>query len=335
MTEVHLSNFSTKKVAVDVSLYMYRSKAKANSKNTPWILEFIYIVCGLRRYNIHPIFIYDTTAPQEKDKRRQERAIKKQSLRERVNLISRALEQYYKNQEIDPILKKLSLEEQPLLSPDEHIFDVEVVRQKLNRLQSQIIDVKEEDFILTRQLFDILNVPYVDSASEAEKTCSFLCKNGIVDAVLTEDTDVLAYGADIFLSNLDTVKGTVLQIDFKKVLEEMKIDKNSFLDLCILCGTDYNTNMKGIGPEKSFLLIKQYVTIENISQTPQKYDISVLNHIKCREIFESCQDLPIKFKYTGYPDMAELERFLKEQDINTHIIKVVTQAFKYQEVNLI
>lgn len=342
ISEVHLSNFTLKKVAVDVSLYMFRSKARANAKglHDQWISEFIYIVASLRKYNIHPLFVYDSTAPVEKDERRKERASKKQSLRDRVALISRALEQYYKTQEIDPILLKISDQDQYLLSPQEKIFDVELARSKLERLKSQIIDVNEMDFVLTRQLFDILNVPYIEASTEAEKTCSFLCRNGIVDAVLTEDTDVLAYGAPVFLSNLDTVKGTVTQIDFKQVLEDMGIGSKSFLDLCILCGTDYNNNIKGIGPEKSYSLIKQYLTIENIGDVKDalgnsKYDVTTLNYIKCRQLFQISQDDPnILFKYTGYPDIENLKQFLDENGIRFNIA-LVTDSFKYQEVNLL
>lgn len=343
ITEVHLSNFRLKKVAIDVSLYLFRSKARANSRgmSDQWIVDFIYIVSCLRRHNIHPIFVYDSDAPVEKDQRKKERASKKQSLRERVNIISSLLEKYYKTEEVDNLLLDfVDDQKQELLAPGERVFNVSAAVSKLERLRSQIIDVSTADFILTRNLFDVLGVPYVEAATEAEKTCSFLCKKNIVDAVLTEDSDVLAYGTKFFLYNLDTVKNTVTQIDFERVLQEMNITEDGFLDLCILCGTDYNYNMKGIGPEKSYQMITQYGSIENIESITdhfgnKKHDVTVLNYIRCRELFKSMkEEKEIHFRHTGVPQMADISNFLEENGLLFNP-KVVENAFSPEKINLI
>lgn len=343
ISEVHLSNFRLKRVAIDVSLYLFRAKARANSsgRDDQWPNDFIYIVSALRRHNIHPIFVFDSDSPTEKDKTKKERASKRQNLRDRVNVFSTLLEKYHKTGDVDPLLMDfVDDKQQYLLSPDEKVFDVGAATDKLNRLKSQIINVCTADFILIRELLDTLGVPYVDAATEAEKTCSFFCNTNIVDAVLTEDSDVLAYGANIFLYNLDTVKGTVNQIDFRVVLQKMDLSRESFLDLCILCGTDYNTNMKGIGPEKSLQLIREYKTIENIEAVTdqfgnKRYDVSVLNYTRCRELFNSMVDeKEVVFKYTGVPDISRVENLIQENNLLINP-KVVENAFSTEDVNLI
>jgi 5'-3' exonuclease len=49
-----------------------------------------------------------------------------------------------------------------------------------------------------------------------------------------------------------------------------------------MCGCDFNQNIPKIGPKRSYDLIKEF---EDIDALPIQYDIQVLEHIKCREIF--------------------------------------------------
>ena len=56
-------------------------------------------------------------------------------------------------------------------------------------------------------------------------------------------------------NNLDLNKETCIELNIKNILDGLEIDYFQFRDLCIMCGTDYNKNIYGIGPEKAFKLI--------------------------------------------------------------------------------
>ena len=45
----------------------------------------------------------------------------------------------------------------------------------------------------------LMGVPVILAPGEAEAQCSLMCKDGIVDAVGTEDMDALTFGASILL----------------------------------------------------------------------------------------------------------------------------------------
>ena len=40
-----------------------------------------------------------------------------------------------------------------------------------------------------------MGIPYVQAPEEADSQCAYLNKKGLVDAVLTEDMDILTFGA--------------------------------------------------------------------------------------------------------------------------------------------
>ena len=58
---IPISDISHKKIAVDISIYLYKYEAE----NT--LLENMYIMLSIfRHYNISPIFIFDGKPPDEK-----------------------------------------------------------------------------------------------------------------------------------------------------------------------------------------------------------------------------------------------------------------------------
>ena len=199
-------------------------------------------------------------------------------------------------------------------------------------MRSQVLDISQNDFLLTKQLFTILNVPFYDAPLEAETMCSDLCKRGIVDAVLSEDTDVLAYGAPIFLSKIDTVNDTCIQINYEYMLNCLDLSKESFLDLCIMCGTDYNKNIYKVGCESSFKYIKKYDNIDNIAKNINNLDISELKHLRTRELFTKYEkSLITNTPYCGTPDFKLLFKFISTHNININIDNL-TKSFTHNMI---
>lgn len=77
MHKIHLKQLHNKKIAVDISIYMYKFKRS----NT--LIENIFNMCTLfRNYNIHPIFVFDGKPPKEKEEEIQKRNMKKQKYKE-------------------------------------------------------------------------------------------------------------------------------------------------------------------------------------------------------------------------------------------------------------
>ena len=193
-----------------------------------------------------------------------------------------------------------------------------IVETAINKIKGQIINISSDDYKLTKRLFDILNVPYFQAPLEAETMCADLCKRGLVEAALSEDSDVLAYGSPIFLSKLDTSTGNCIEINYTDVLDSLQFTSDQFLDLCIMCGCDYNKNIPRIGPSKSLKLIEEFNCIENI-KLKKGLDISILNHIRGRELFRDYERSYIDIRYCGNPNFIELQEFIVINNININI----------------
>lgn len=272
-TNIHLSNFQYKKVAIDISLYICKFKASVGDK---WLASFVSLVTCLRRNEIHCVFIYDSgDAVPEKSGEREERCKQRDASADRLYKLEEMFDKYLNLNEVDPELYEISSKLYALENKGAPVtrllgkntktpFRADLIERKIEKMKSNAFSISKEDFDTTKRLFDILSIPWFVATLEAETVCSDLCIAGKVDYVLTEDTDVLAYSSPNYLSKLDMYKDCCILVDYKKILEELKLTCDSFLDFCIMCGTDYNKNIFKVGPEKAYSLILKYGSIGKV-----------------------------------------------------------------------
>jgi 5'-3' exonuclease len=148
-----------------------------------------------------------------------------------------------------------------------------------------------------------------------------LAIEGKVEAVYSTDMDCLVYGTPYLITEFDKENREKLYlnvISLQKTLENLDMTFSTFVDLCIMCGCDFNQNIPKIGPKRSYDLMKEYETIDRL---PGNYDIQVLEHVKCREIFsyESSgiedEDLNMRFEnIINQRDHLSLKRIDTTQD---------------------
>jgi len=314
--EAHISEYAFHRVAIDISIFLIVFKVTYQDK---WLNAFIKLVECLRKNELHCVFIYDSGAPPEKKQERENRAASKQKLKTKIEDVSSALEEFETNGTISDNLLEFQRKRniQVKLLGNTGGINVKGINAELKKMNSQNFHLSESDFLLTKKLFDILQVPYYDAPLEAETMCSDLCKRGLVEAVLSKDTDVLAYGAPSFLTNLNTFTGICYKVKIEKLLEEMELTYNEFLDFCIMCGTDYNENIPNIGPVKAYQLIKEFSSLEKIKESG--IDISILNHERVRELFTCYEKKKVKISYCGTPDFIKLEEFIFENNIRINV----------------
>ena len=247
----NLSEYAYKKVAIDTTLYLFKYKSVFGDR---WLTGFISLIACLRKNDIHCVFIEDGKAPAEKSGERKKRAEQKEKLVNKIADIEDAINKYHTTGEVEIILQEICEKAKSdsdekvvkLLGNKKSVFNIHICNLYLAKIKSQNIKLSPEDFKIVEELFKILGVPYYKSPSEAETFCCYLASHGVVDYVLSEDSDVLAYGTPYFLTKINTKDETVVEIDFQELISELDMTGESFRDLCIMCGNDYNDNIKGI-----------------------------------------------------------------------------------------
>ena len=311
----HISDFAYLKVAIDTTLYLFKYKAAMGDR---WISGILNIIKILRSNNVHPVFIFDGKAPEEKKAEQKSRVEDRHKLKENVESLQTDMLQYYEDGQISDKLKKLSSGE---------IFNPVEVQEKIQKKQNQVIQVTSSDFTLMKNLFSVCNIPFYTAPSEAEKFCSKLCMDGHVSAVLSDDTDVIAYGCPITLCRLVSSSGGCFSVSNDEVLNKMNLTKQQFIDHCIMCGTDYNKNIPKVGSMTSYRYIVEHGSIEKVSENTN-LDITCLNHEVVRKLFTEFETYEIDIPFCGEIKSENLESFFYDNNIPVNFNYFISNIHK-------
>ncbi|KAK3145592.1 hypothetical protein QOZ80_3BG0254860 [Eleusine coracana subsp. coracana] len=172
-----------------------------------------------------------------------------------------------------------------------------------------------------KRLLRLMGVPVVEAPGEAEAQCAALCENHMAYAVASEDMDSLTFGARRFLHHLTDLgfkKSPVTEFEVSKVLEELGLTMDQFIDLCILSGCDYCENIRGMGGQRALKLIRQHGCIEEVLQNLKQTRYSVPEdwpYQEVRTLFKEpnvCTEIP-DFLWTT-PDSEGLISFLSTEN---------------------
>ncbi|XP_022864590.1 flap endonuclease 1 isoform X1 [Olea europaea var. sylvestris] len=150
--------------------------------------------------------------------------------------------------------------------------------------------------------------------------------------------DSLTFGAPRFLRHLmdpSSKKIPVMEFEVSKVLEELNLTMDQFIDLCILSGCDYCDSIRGIGGQTALKLIRQHGSIEHILENINKERYQIPEdwpYQEARRLFKEpsvhSTDEQLELKWTA-PDEEGLISFLvNENGFNSDRITKAIEKIK-------
>ena len=240
---IHIDKFRDKRIAIDASLYIYQSLINipntGNGKSNNHILGIYNKTIYYLSYGIKPIYIFDGKPPDDKYETIMER--KKKAYDAKIQM--------------------------------DNSTDVKE-KERLNKLS---IRIKKEHIDDIKELLEYMGISYIHIDGEAEAIASELCRIKYVDYVLSEDMDALVYGCpNLVRSCIDKKhksKDTYTIFNKEQILEDIGLNQNEFIELCILCGCDYCPNIPKIGIIKALQIIKEKKCIQNFIDNNNKYKL--------------------------------------------------------------
>ena len=145
---------------------------------------------------------------------------------------------------------------------------------RTQRLTATILDT-------SRELCSLLGVPVVEAPAEGEAQAAHMVRSKSVEYVGSEDYDTLLFGAPRTLRGL-TSDGDPERMDFVATLEEHELSWEALVDVGILCGTDFNEGVAGIGPKTAVDLVREHGDLWAVLEAE---DVYVENADLVRELF--------------------------------------------------
>ncbi|KAJ5198334.1 uncharacterized protein N7498_007451 [Penicillium cinerascens] len=139
--------------------------------------------------------------------------------------------------------------------------------EDIEKFSRRTVRVTREHNAECKQLLKLMGIPYIDAPTEAEAQCAVLARAGKVYAAASEDMDTLCFEAPILLRHLtfsEQRKEPIQEIHLSKALEGLNMDRNQFIDLCILLGCDYLEPIPKVGPSTALNLIREHGSLEKV-----------------------------------------------------------------------
>jgi len=230
---ITLNDIRNKKIAIDISIYMYNYKSRGE------LIEYIYkMVIEFISRNIVPVFVFDGKPPPEKklllDKRRKDKT-EAQTEIDKLNVL---------------------IDNMPENSIEYHNISI-----RLESLKKRTTRVTYEDIQNVKKIFRLCGVTYYDANGEADALCAKLVSKNLVWACMSDDMDMFLYGCPRVLRNYSLFNNTLVLYDTRKILSSLNISMCNFREICVVSGTDYNYNEeRKANIYKSFTYFKKFIS---------------------------------------------------------------------------
>lgn len=362
-----LSQWRGHSFAVDISIFLNKYIKSAGEKL--WMNTFIIFLCILKKHGIKAVCIFDGPNPpiekkQEQEARRANITKAKTRLTDAHELRDIALKYMDMEQFLDEDIQERAKlfvgtrRKIPYVIDWEEPKDVyDILCVIIEGLDKQIAPITDDQREKAWEIVKMMGLPTFQCDGEAEALCAYMAIYGYVDAVLTEDTDVLAYGTPWMVAFKDYKLGDeyVRAVHLPDVLDELELSMPEFLDLCILLSCDYNdrvafppskaaitaakkkgkeANPKSIGWKTALKLIREHQTIENFEDLI--YDIEPLKYERCRELFtpittDELHELINVKPYSVKPDYVKISEFIATNRL-TVSIEHIKKCWKAPEI---
>lgn len=270
--DCELSDLAGKKVGIDAFLTAFQFLTTMRDRSATGdgmplrdnsgryvahLMGFLQRTCSLLKEGIIPVYIFDGKPPELK-------AYELDIRRERRKEAEMAYREALENEDF----------------------------KEVHKLAARIMHYSPEMVQETKDMLDLLGVPWVDAKAEGEGQASVMAKLGQLDIVATQDWDALLYGSPILVRNIMShgakKYGRIIKsqkINLEEMLAVLEISQEQLVDLAIMIGTDFHPGVKGIGPKTGLKLIKEFGTVEAVCEAKGKEIPERLDEI--REIFHN------------------------------------------------
>ena len=143
------------------------------------------------------------------------------------------------------------------------------LRQLRNQQKKDRRDADEVTHIMVtecQQLLKLFGLPYITAPMEAEAQCAELVNLGLVDGIVTDDSDIFLFGGTRVYKNMFNQAKFVecyLSSDLEK---EYSLDRQKLIRFAHLLGSDYTEGLPNVGPVTALEILSEFERLEDFAK---------------------------------------------------------------------
>ncbi|CAI4218589.1 unnamed protein product [Parascedosporium putredinis] len=147
-------------------------------------------------------------------------------------------------------------------STQENLRDYEMELRQLRTQQKK--DRRDADEVNStmvaecQALLGLFGIPYITAPMEAEAQCAELVSLGLVDGIVTDDSDIFLFGGTRVYKNMFSTNKFVECYLSSDLEREMSLSREQLVSLAQLLGSDYTEGLAGVGPVTAVEIISEF-----------------------------------------------------------------------------
>ncbi|KAH8179387.1 XPG i-region domain-containing protein [Sarocladium implicatum] len=107
-------------------------------------------------------------------------------------------------------------------------------------------------------LLRLFGIPYITAPMEAEAQCAELVKLGLVDGIVTDDSDTFLFGGTRVYKNMFNSNKFVECYIGSDLEKELSLSREQLISLAQLLGSDYTDGLQGVGPVTAVEILSEF-----------------------------------------------------------------------------
>jgi DNA excision repair protein ERCC-5 len=155
------------------------------------------------------------------------------------------------------------------------------------------------------QLLRLFGFPYVEAPAEAEAQCVELERLGLVDGIVTEDSDAFVFGGKTIYKNMFDEMKYVEVYRASDAEKEMSLGRNEMVALAMLLGGDYTEGVRGVGIVNAMEVLHAF----DMSRGPRQGLLEFHNWLT---MFNPLKDAPLQAVKKDEAPLSRLEEFSRK-----------------------
>lgn len=246
-----------KKIGIDGNFWLYQIVGSMKSNNIKIVnnnnLDITHVyglyirILSILKLGIKPLFVFDGKAPE----------IKYETINKRILEKSKAKDKISQNDFINN-------------------------KEKKKLIQNSFF-INKEEIEHCKLLLEKMNIPYIQSIEEADSQLAYLCKNNYIDYTISNDTDILIFGAKNILPFFKS-SNTKFKIINKSIIQDkLNLKDDDIVKLAILLGNDYSmSNIKNSLEINNFKNELEYIDFNDYEKIINYYKNPIVKKYNCK-----------------------------------------------------
>jgi len=160
----------------------------------------------------------------------------------------------------------------------------ERLKHEIRQAKKGAEHVTDEMYRDVQELLTLFGIPYIIAPQEAEAQCAYLNQHKLVDAVITDDSDVFLFGASHVYRNFFSEKKYCEVYTADRIKRELGLDRDRFIQLALLLGSDYTEGVGGVGIVNALEIVsvfkgnvmdaskafREWIDMEELTMVPER-----------------------------------------------------------------